>query len=374
MKSSLSEIMLLALLRMALWDEQPDLSYFEVATTDDWQQVIRLSGQQCVQAVAFDGVLRLPSTCQPPRPIKLTWAINVVNIEKRFDRYYRTAGHLADFYKQQGLRIMLMKGIGLADIYPVPIHRESVDFDIWLFGRYEQGNFIAEKQGMSVDRHNHKHSLFYFQGIPVENHQSFLNIKLFSIDRNILEPTLHRVLAAEECGNLSLADGASMLLPPPTFNAIFLARHMSTHFVSGVVLRHLCDWARFLYSYQGQYDAVALTVVLSRAGLLPVMKIFTELAIEQLGMPAACSPFVRGTVTDVTNVELKARVWQEILYPYTPTLPEGEGFWSIVVFKWKRLCRSQWKYRLVHRESFIRRIAVSTLIHILHPETIIKLK
>lgn len=364
-----SEAMLLALLQCAMWEKEVDTLPFTGATRAQWEETVRLAIAQGVQAVCYDALFYLPDELQPPREVKLPWAVSVQALEKRFLRQMQAATHLASFYQHKGLTVMLMKGLGLADLYPEPIHRESGDLDIYLFGAYAMGNKLIEEQGIEVDQHRDKHSCFYFKGIPVENHKHFLNVEQFSIDRKILEPALQHALAQTACRSFVVGESTSLLLPPPMFNAIFLARHMSTHFAGGIVLRHVCDWARFLYTSHHEYDADELSVLFEKAGMLPLMKCFTALAVEQLGMPQLFSPF-----SGEADEALKARVWQDILRPDSPALPEGGGARRIITYKWKRLVDTRWKYELVHGESFARRLWQSAVAHVFHPQTILKLK
>lgn len=364
-----SEIMLLELLRSALWRKEIDTTCFATATQEQWEEIVRLAIAQGIQAVCYDALIHLEDDLQPPRKVKLQWAISVKALEKRFLRHLHTAAHLASFYQERGLKMMLMKGLGLAQLYPEPMHRESGDLDIWLFGEYKKGNKLMEEKGIKVNRHGSKHACFYFEGTPIENHKSFLNIDQFRIDREILEPALQQALEQTQCIPFALPEKASLLLPPATFSAIFLARHMSNHFVGGIVLRHLCDWARFLYSCHKEYDADKLSALFEKAGMLPLMQCFTELAIEQLGMPQAFSPF-----TGKADEALKTRVWQDILRPSFPVSPEGQGVLRIITYKWKRLMDSRNYYELVHGEGFTRRLITSAVSHLLHPETILKLK
>lgn len=368
MKLDRPESMLFALLRMALWGSPADHSLFAAADEADWESCMCLAVRQGVQTVAFDGMVALPLGLQPPRLLKLTWATNTAAIEQRHARYLHTASRLVQFYEAHGIRVMLMKGLGLAEDYPIPAHRESGDLDIWLFGQYAEGNRLMTQQDICVDLHSPKHACFFFGGVPVENHRTFLNVTQYQIDRN-LEKVLHRSLAEGRCSSLSLPEEASVLLPPPLFSAVFLARHLCVHFVSGIVLRHLCDWARFLSVHRGEFDTEEWTAAFREVGLLPVVQAFTRLAVEYLGLSRE----------DVSFLPLQPSAWEEpllddILHPSFPLLPEQRTLCSVVAFKWRRLLATRWKYTLVHREAFGRKLAASVLRNVLHPYHIMELE
>ena len=57
-----SELMLLALLRSSLHEREPEASFFQNVSEEDWKQCYNLAIAQGVMALAWDGVLRLPKS------------------------------------------------------------------------------------------------------------------------------------------------------------------------------------------------------------------------------------------------------------------------------------------------------------------------
>lgn len=76
------EQMLFALLRSALNSTKP---VSEILFTDIspalWQACYRLACTQGVMALAWDGIQTLPACLQPPKALKLNWAMAVENYE-----------------------------------------------------------------------------------------------------------------------------------------------------------------------------------------------------------------------------------------------------------------------------------------------------
>lgn len=363
------ETMLTALLRMALWPEtEAECGPFGGATAADWQRTVRLAVTQGVQAVAFDGMLRLTEALQPPREVRLPWAVNTELIESHNRRYRGVAASLAAFYARHGIRMILIKGPGLAELYPVPAHRESGDLDIWLHGRCDEGNRLITEQGIAVDWSSPKHACFRYEGIPVENHRTFLNVGRFAIDRP-LEQALRAALAAQP-EELRM-EGTEIMLPPPAFNAVFLARHMATHLPGGIALRHLCDWMCFLRDAHGRYDTGEFTQLMKRAGLTTVTGGLTALCTTQLGMPVRFSPF---GPPDGDTAATAAQLLEWILRPRYGTPPAGRTPAAIIGFKLRRLAAERKRYNMVYGGGFALRIGKSIVSHIVHPATILRLK
>ena len=101
-----------------------------------------------------------------------------------------------------------------------------------------------QEQGIEVEMHSYKHSNFYYKGVPIENHKSFLNVK--DIKEAVLANEILQRELKPRCVELS---SGKVQIPSPTFNALFIAFHAMQHYGSGLALHHLCDWAMILKQY-----------------------------------------------------------------------------------------------------------------------------
>ena len=87
MKLDITEEMLFALLRSALHGTHADATIFAGITSEAWQECYRLSVRQGVMALAWDGLITLPTELQPPKSLKINWWLAVERCEKKY-RYY----------------------------------------------------------------------------------------------------------------------------------------------------------------------------------------------------------------------------------------------------------------------------------------------
>ncbi|MFA5441668.1 MAG: nucleotidyltransferase family protein [Bacteroidales bacterium] len=223
-----------------------------------------------------------------PRALKIRWELSVRHIGEIHRRQRLVLKELAEVFAREGIRVMLLKGLGLAEMYPRPEHRESGDLDIYLFGDFEKGNKVIGDLGIEVEYDGTKHSKFYYKGIPVENHRNFLNVSYTRVDK-ILEEHLSQILSESDNWKLLAEEskGAAVLVPPVDFHFLFLVRHTVTHFLSsGIVLRHLYDFGIFLSRYEDQIDFPRLEPVLKESGQFRLYEIFLNVAHIYLGMPA----------------------------------------------------------------------------------------
>lgn len=357
------EAMLFALLRSALHEEPAVCDPFREATAEEWGACYRLAAAQGVMAVAWEGAMTLPEELRPPRTLRLTWGLAVEKYEQQYARYCRTAAELSALYAENGIVMVQMKGVGFSAHYPVPAHREGGDIDIFTYSAdtavmshreaNELANELMRRQGIEVDMHSPKHSNFYYKGVPVENHRSFLNVTEF-----VVAARMERVLREHLLPRpTSLLDGeCNIMTPSPSFNALFIAFHALQHYGSGLALHHLYDWACLLQRYGWCLPAGA-----DDAGMLRFIDAFTDLAHHLLGTEP-----VRGA-----DSGLMERIYGEMLHPryHLRELP-AKGRWGILVEKTRRLLYTHRLKGEVIQGSLARRLWDSVVFHLRHPETI----
>ena len=373
------EEMLFALLRASLNQTPADASWFQEASEEEWTRCYRLAKRQGVMALAWDGVLLLPATLQPPVELKLLWALAVEKYEKKYARYCRTVDELTGLYAKQGIAAVQMKGVGLSTYYPVPSHREGGDIDIYTFSADKKGmsdaeasrlaDELMERQGIEVDMHSYKHSNFYYQGIPVENHKMFLNARQHPVIAQadgLLKGRLNPEMA-------TLLDGACRIwIPSPAFNTIFVAVHTLQHYGCGITLHHLCDWAVLV----GRYGLV-LPDELKDRRFLDAVVAMTSLCNRYLGTSVSSVCFSRSLGTSIritADDSLSDEMLAEILHPQYPHKVEVKisGRWNILVYKTRRFLHMARTRNVIFYRPLWRWIASSVWAHICRPDTVFR--
>ena len=355
-----SQQMLFALLRASLHEQEVEADCFQGATDDDWKQCYQLAIAQGVMALAWDGVLRLPAVLMPFRNLKLTWAMAVEKYEAKYRRYCKTVDELSAFYAGHGIATVQLKGVGFSTYYPVPMHREGGDIDIYTYSADasklidKKANQLADKlmeeQGIEVDHHSVKHSNFYYKGIPIENHKNFLNVEIIR-EAIQADAILHRELKPR---TVELVEG-KVQIPSPVFNALFIAFHALQHYGSGIALHHLCDWAMILKRY-----GWIIPEEIQEKKLLEGMKALTQL----------CNEFLGTSVPVDGGEDITQEMIGEILYPPFATVVPVQSKAGIILYKTRRLLHTHHLKSSVFDISFGKRIWDSIVAHIRRPETI----
>jgi hypothetical protein len=287
----------------------------------------------------------------------------VEKYEAKYRRYCKTVDELSAFYATHGIATVQLKGVGFSTYYPVPMHREGGDIDIYTYSADKnkmsdaEANALADKlmeqQGIEVDMHSYKHSNFYYKGIPIENHKSFLNVK--DIQQAIVaNKILHRELNPQ---TVELVEG-KVQIPSPAFNALFIAFHALQHYGKGIALHHLCDWAMILKRY-----GWIIPKEIQEKRLLEGMKALTQLCNEFLGTSVA----VDGG-KDMA-VEMMGEILQPSFVPYGNPIPAKTKA-GVILYKTRRFLHIFKLQSGVFDISLGRRIWSSIMNHLHRPETI----
>lgn len=180
---------LFKLLRAALGNE---VAGGELPSDIDWQEVIDLSFDQGVAAVAVDGLqlslelreesLELELDSPELEDLKYEWFGEVFAREEEYNEQVKAIRQLVRLWAENGLKVYALKGLSLAQYYPVPEHRYSCDFDCNV--RFASSNLpawdvadrLAKENGIAVDDGQSKHSRFVVNGVSVENHRHVLGV------------------------------------------------------------------------------------------------------------------------------------------------------------------------------------------------------
>ena len=320
----------------------------------DWNAIIQLAAKQGVLAICWDGLQTLikqqqiPAEQQPSRDILLRWAANVDNIERTYAKQKVALHKLASFYSRNGFKMMLLKGYGLSLNYPTPEHRPCGDIDIWLYGRQQEADGLLRRtHGVEISEDKHHHTTFTVNGILVENHCHFLNINTHNSNAEFEQILQHYV--ASEAGQVINIKESEVTLPPPNFNALFLLRHMTGHFVTAeTALRHFCDWAMFASKYGESIDWPQITEIAKRFNLDRFLAIANRICVENLGF----SSLKFGNIISEDST-LTQRVLQDIISPeFNQSYPSHSKI-GVVIFRTKRWWAKRWKQRLVYNDSLV---------------------
>lgn len=285
-----SERLLAALLQHGLWGAPLETELFHGISEVTWDEIYALAGKQTVSGLAFDGMLGLPDALMPPRPLRMKWLAQLGSIEAHNERIASVLSEITTSLERAQILFFVLKGWAVAAAYPNPSHRWGGDLDLYIpQGRCTEAEYAFAGEHHGFVEHGGRHHEGTFKGISIEPHYGLVHE--FRLKRyRCLERELERLLRERPAETIQL-EGIPVPVPPPDFHAVFLVEHAAFHLIGGLGMRHLCDWARYLWYYRERIDRNEVTALLDRYGLRRIANAFALICIDYLGMPAGAVPF-----------------------------------------------------------------------------------
>lgn len=324
----------------------------------DWNSIVSSSIKLGVSGPLYDGLNPLCDGRQVANldvfkglnanspHIRLCSAI--LKQEQRYRKQLSVLDDISALFNKEGIRLLLIKGIGISLLYPIPEHRDSCDIDYYLFGDSQRGIDCLEKCGCPSVFSSHHHSKTTYHGVSLENHYDFLDRINHKCNR-MLDDNLKQMAAAGNLRRLSLPghDFKNVFLPSATMNAIFLMRHMSGHFAAeGILIRHFIDWALFLNNNSKEIDWDVVIDLYCKSGMMEFAQRTQYIITDIIKIPVPNVPIEgkKGTLSD--------RIWRDTLEKSLN--PHKKHSLSFYIFELGTFFKSKWKYRLVYPgESYI---------------------
>ncbi len=278
-----------SLLRSALWDEPVSME-----GPMDWDAVMLTAKRHANQALLCDVASHMTGDNRPSdamlgkmRTVMRNNLLSQMNLKQ-------ILVSAVDILRQHDIEPVLLKGFGLAMLYPNPCLRQFGDIDLFvgLENFHEACNLLRTlpggyNWGKEVDAGHHYN--IEFGSYPMEIHRVSAEVEdpkeaktYASIEREgLYDNTQHVDL-----------EGLEIALPSKEFMVFYTFYHAWHHFLTtGVGWRQLSDVAVALHAYQGQLDLDKLREWLSAMHLMRPWQVFGYLMVEQLGLPKAEMPF-----------------------------------------------------------------------------------
>lgn len=238
------------LLRIALGTQEELVSTISL---EEWDEIAEIAAKQCVMGLLYSAIELLPKGQRPPNNILLAIHERVEEIEER-NRYMNKLTYAASKrFEVDGFPNCVLKGQGIATLYPNPLRRESGDIDIWVKGERKEIVEYVQKIG-NGEKPNYHHIGFSLKdGTPVEAH--FTPSLSFN---PIINLRLQRWFKEQQDSQLNTymdLVGTPKTIPVPTleFNAVFILHHLFKHLAyEGIVLRQIIDYFYVLCNINNQ--------------------------------------------------------------------------------------------------------------------------
>ncbi len=326
----------------------------------NWGEIEVLAEKQGLSGVVLDGIEGLPASIRPPKASLLKWIGEVLRSESINAVQYKAATEIASLFHRNCIRTYVLKGIVIAECYPKPEHRFSVDMDCYVrpnrgdFDAWSYSNDLIKSQGFEVDLDYYKNSTYILPGLTVENHQYMIpfrgNEKLTNMELML------RSYMKEDKGE-DMIDGTYLYRPPMMVSSLFLIEHAYSHFLGeGLTWRHVLDWMMFSKKHYQQIDCYVLDALMDEFGFRKFYDSFNRLG-----------KFLLGELDESGLTKIDIRMLNDVWAPLDlhETVHGIKGKLALAGNTW----RARWKYHYFADISMIHAlwIQVKGFLFIKHP-------
>ena len=293
----------------------------------------------------LDGVEKLQGENRPSKDFLLRWIGEVLQSESIYLAQQKAAIKMSSLFNDNNIRTYVLKGTVIAECYPNPKHRISVDMDCFLlpiqgdFDAWGVGNDLVKAHGYEVSFDYYKNSTFHLPGLLVENHQYFTpfrgNTRLKSLEK-VLQSLL------KEDKEYSQFNETCLCRPPAMVTALFLIEHAYSHFLhEGLTWRMVLDWMMFSRKHNQEIDWSLFDTFVDKFGFRKFYDSFYRLGLYLIGEQNVES-------LDTQDMRMLEDVWCEL--DLHETVKGVKGKLALVGNTW----RARWKYRYFSEDSMLK--------------------
>lgn len=280
-KMQIEEASFFSLIRLGLATEK--YTDFPTLTTAQWRRICDMAGKQSMYGILMSGIETLPDEKRPPRDILLRLIKISCDIENKNRLLNNKVKQLVDYYTSKSFTPILLKGQGIATLYPFPYRRMPGDIDLWLpQPRRKVISFMKRDRpkAQAALHHIHYHDS---DNIEVEIHT--LPAYMFNPLHNF-RFCKHISRWSHQSREVALPDtDATVSVPSDEMNLVFLLLHKYRHMLlGGIGLRQITDYMMLLRSEITDEERQHSINIIHELGLTTFCGAVMYVLCEYLGM------------------------------------------------------------------------------------------
>lgn len=218
-------------------------SLSKTPTNEEWQCLYDEAIRQSLVGLLLSGVERLyeqDASVKPPLKLFYEWVGSVAQMEQKNKKLNTAAAQLNSVFKNGNLRSCVLKGQGLATLYPEPLRRQPGDIDLWVEGSRENTLSFLKKSFLGFDHVVIHHvDAHIIDGVESEIH--FMPIWLHNPIHNGRLQSFFKEHADEEFSHFDQQLG--FCYSTAAFNGVYILVHNFHHLLEeGVGMRQVIDY------------------------------------------------------------------------------------------------------------------------------------
>lgn len=221
---------------------------------DRWNSVLVHAVRQSVIGVCYKAIQRLPEDFLPPIQIKVQWGLAYEDIVASNELMDRHSAEITKAISGYGFKSCILKGQGLALLYPWPEARQCGDIDLWVECTHEcLVPLIKGKWPVLKVFYHHAEVRAFADDTELEIHfhptwmnNPFDNAKLQRRFRDMAPAQFDRYLPDK-----------GFSAPDIAFNLVFCMVHICRHILGeGIGVRQLLDYY-FILQYSSSEERLS---------------------------------------------------------------------------------------------------------------------
>lgn len=246
----------------------------------------------------------------------------------------------------------LLKGLSLADCYPVPEYRKLGDLDLYLAEpeMLSQAQTVLESNGYILQDELSDHHVTYYYTFPKTGRRFILELHYRVVGQYQYSRTNEIVDLVYSPAKLKksaqMIHGYSYTVLPPTEYVFYMIHHMLKHFLySGFGIRLLCDFTFYLKRHESEIDFDQIHTWCRGSRISHLYEIILESCRIYLGLPDSIDPQTHYDTSDCQDFITQILKDGDMGTDVSQTLVGSSSYQKVNLFTYFREGHVQMKVR-----------------------------
>ena len=253
----------------------------------------------------------------------------------------------------------LLKGLSLADCYPIPEYRKLGDLDLYLAEpeMLSQAQTVLESNGYILQDELSDHHVTYYYTFPKTGRRFILELHYRVVGQYQYSRTNEIVDSVYSPAHLKkssqMIHGYSYTVLPPTEYVFYMIHHMLKHYLySGFGIRLICDFTFYLKRHESEIDFDQIHTWCRESRISHLYEIILESCRIYLGLPDSIDPQTHYDTSDCQDFITQILKDGDMGTDVSQTLVGSSSYQKVNLFTYFREGHVQMKVRFPKASRF----------------------
>lgn len=263
------------------------------------------------------------------------------------------------FLRENHIDCYLLKGLSLADCYPVPEYRKLGDLDLYLAEpeMLSQAQTVLESNGYILQDELSDHHVTYYYTFPKTGRRFILELHYRVVGQYQYSRTNELVDLVYSPAQLKKSSQMihrySYTVLPPTEYVFYMIHHMLKHYLySGFGIRLLCDFTFYLKHHESEIDFDQIHTWCRESRISHLYEIILESCRMYLGLPASIDSQIHYDTSDCQDFITQILKDGDMGTDVSQTLVGSSSYQKVNLFTYFREGHVQMKVRFPKASRF----------------------